>query len=173
MLPEHSSWKEAELFLGTAALRLFALLKKGIITYLNPEIPGVFRSACQTSGREPRLRAPRGDCWPSGSNALAVTQRGRQHPQLQESTTPAPWATENRQGCLLRWGAGFGVGFPKGQVWTGAQLTLKSPAPASLLQNPPLLRFEKHFIVICWSCLGPVIPSTAGAERRGKDVLRS
>lgn len=64
------------------------------------------------------------------------------------------------------------MGFLKGQAWTGARLALKSQTPASLLKNPPLLRFEKLFIVICWFCLGPVMLSMAGSERRGKRCVK-
>ena len=95
----------------------------------------------------------------SGNDALALTQCGWQWPQLQESTVAALW-----DAGLFAEGERIWGGFSKG---TGTDQST-SPAPAWLLKNPPLLRFEKVFIVICWFCLGPVLRSVAGPERSGK-----
>jgi len=77
----------------------------------------------------------------------------------------------SRKAVAALWDAGLFAegeriwgGFSKG---TGTDQST-SPAPAWLLKNPPLLRFEKVFIVICWFCLGPVLRSVAGPERSGK-----
>lgn len=42
--PEHSSWKEAELVLGTA---IVCLAKKATTAYLNPQLPGISHSTHQ------------------------------------------------------------------------------------------------------------------------------
>lgn len=73
---------------------------------------------------------------------------------------------ENRQSRLSR-GSTIRNGLSKGADLDWSQ------APTPLLKNPPLLRFEKRFIAVCWICVGPVVVVTARSETRGKDALRS
>lgn len=160
-MPEHSSWKEAELFLGTTALRLFALLKKVIITYLNPEIPGVFHTHVR----------PVAGSWGWGLDMVIAGQERTTFSLLHNTDSSVPssrkvksqlYRQQTTGRAICGGGAGFRVNFPKGQVWTWGH------APASLLKNSHLLRFKKCFIVVCWFCLGPVTLGMAGSERRGK-----
>lgn len=94
---------------------------------------------------------------------------GRQRPQLKKIKIPALWATESRQGHLPR-GSRIWGGLSEGTGVDQSTIYIENQAPASPLKNPPLLRFEKLLIVICWFCLGPVRLSTSGSERRERKM---